>query len=186
MLWSRGGSTDIVAYNGSGKTPAAATLDWYRNKGITTIDRQTPHAVTVPAGRLRRGAVSTRSWPPADGGCAGARRLNWRVAAIRSRRACLLDTANQLDLLKVDPSARRIFLDGDQAPPVGHIQYQRELAATMELIGREGPDAFYRGDVADDMVSYLQEHRRAAYEGRFCRSRRRIRRADFDEFPRTH
>src|SRR5215471_8369454 len=42
VLWSRGGSTDIVAYNGSGKTPAAATLDWYRNKGVTTIDRQTP------------------------------------------------------------------------------------------------------------------------------------------------
>ena len=155
VLWSRNGSTDIVAYNGSGKTPAAATLDWYRNKGITTIDRQTPHAVTVPGsveawcrlnkdhGRMPMADILAPAIELARGGYP----ITPRVSS---------DIANQLDLLKADPSSRRIFLTNDQAPPVGHIQYQRELAATMELIGREGPDAFYRGAVSDDMVSYLQ------------------------------
>ncbi len=152
---SRNGSTDIVAYNGSGKTPAAATLDWYRNKGITAIDRQTPHAVTVP------GAVEAWCRLNKDHGrmpmaevLAPAIELARDGYPITPRVSS--DIANQLDLLKADPSARRIFLADDQTPPVGHTQCQRELAATMELIGREGPDAFYRGDVADDMVSYLQ------------------------------
>lgn len=155
VLWSRNGSSDIVAYNGSGKTPAAATLDWYRNKGITAIDRQTPHAVTVPG--------SVEAWcrlnkdhgrlPMADL-LAPAIELARNGYPITPRVSS--DIANQLDLLKADPSVRRTFLADDQTPPVGHIQYQRELAATMELIGREGPDAFYRGDVADDMVGYLQ------------------------------
>src|ERR1043166_6767420 len=29
VLWSRNGSTDIVAYNGSGKTPAAPHTAWH-------------------------------------------------------------------------------------------------------------------------------------------------------------
>ena len=45
---SRGGSADVIAYNGSGRAPMAATPEWYERHGVTTIDRHSPHAVTVP------------------------------------------------------------------------------------------------------------------------------------------
>ena len=32
----------------AGRAPAAATADWYAEKGITEIEVTTPHAVTVP------------------------------------------------------------------------------------------------------------------------------------------
>jgi gamma-glutamyltranspeptidase/glutathione hydrolase len=66
------------------------------------------------------------------------------------------DIANQRDLLRRDPTAGRTFLDGNEVPKVGSIQKQPELAQTLEAISREGPDAFYRGPVAEDMVSYLR------------------------------
>jgi gamma-glutamyltranspeptidase len=47
-LLSRGGSADVIAYNGSGRTPLAATPEWYERHGVTAIDRHSPHAVTVP------------------------------------------------------------------------------------------------------------------------------------------
>ena len=47
-LLSRGGSADVVAYNGSGRTPLAATPEWYERQGVATIERHSPHAVTVP------------------------------------------------------------------------------------------------------------------------------------------
>ena len=47
-LLSRGGSADVVAYNGSGRTPMAATPEWYERHGVETIDRHSPHAVTIP------------------------------------------------------------------------------------------------------------------------------------------
>src|SRR6516165_5040845 len=47
-LLSRGGSGEVIAYNGSGRTPMAATPEWYERCGVTTIDRHSPHAVTVP------------------------------------------------------------------------------------------------------------------------------------------
>ena len=44
-----GGNTDsLVSYNGSGRTPAAASVDWYLSQGIKSIERQSPHSVTVP------------------------------------------------------------------------------------------------------------------------------------------
>ena len=47
-LVSRGGSTDVIGYNGSGRTPAAATAEWYEQHGFASIERSSPHAVTIP------------------------------------------------------------------------------------------------------------------------------------------
>ncbi|MBL6959285.1 MAG: gamma-glutamyltransferase, partial [Rhodospirillales bacterium] len=48
-MYAPGGrESDIVAYNGSGRAPGKATIGWYQDQGITEIERQTPHAVTIP------------------------------------------------------------------------------------------------------------------------------------------
>src|SRR6516165_5720350 len=47
-LLSRRGSPDVVAYNGSGRTPLAAAAEWYERRGVSAIERSSPHAVTVP------------------------------------------------------------------------------------------------------------------------------------------
>jgi gamma-glutamyltranspeptidase/glutathione hydrolase len=66
------------------------------------------------------------------------------------------DIDKQRDLIKGDATSRRIFLAEDVAPTVGQMQCQRELAATLEAISHEGPDAFYKGDAAKDIVTYLR------------------------------
>lgn len=43
-LLTSNGNDDVVAYNGSGRTPAAAHFDWFRENGITSIERSSPHA----------------------------------------------------------------------------------------------------------------------------------------------
>ena len=48
-LYAPEGSADLVAFNASGRSPMAATLEWYQEHGITKIERQSPHSVTVPA-----------------------------------------------------------------------------------------------------------------------------------------
>src|SRR5215218_6398098 len=62
VLMSKGGSTDLIAYNGSGRAPAAATLDWFEGQGIAKIEPRSPHAVTIP------GAVEAWSRLIADHG----------------------------------------------------------------------------------------------------------------------
>ena len=152
---SHRGSADVIAYNGSGRAPMAATPEWYERHGVTTINRHSPHAVTVP------GAVEAWSRLIRDHG-----RRSLKAAlepAIDLARAGYAisprvahDIAKQRDILRRDPTARRTFLIDGEAPSVGAVQRQPELADTLEAIGREGPAAFYRGPIANDMVVYLQ------------------------------
>lgn len=153
-LLSRGGSEDIVAYNGSGRTPLAATPEWYERHGVAAIERHSPHAVTVP-GAVEAWArlIGDHGRLPLAEALAPAIELAHDGYAISPRVAH--DIAKQRDLLRRDPTARRIFLTDDQEPSVGSIQRQPELAQTLEAIGREGPDAFYRGAIVEDMVAYL-------------------------------
>ncbi|MCW3065282.1 MAG: Gamma-glutamyltranspeptidase [Solirubrobacterales bacterium] len=51
--------------------------------------------------------------------------------------------------LKLFPAAAAQFLVGGQTPyPAGSILRQPDLARSLELIARHGPDAFYRGRIA--------------------------------------
>lgn len=154
-LMAPGGTDQIVAYNGSGRTPTAATLAALAEAGVTTLERSSPHTVTVP------GAVEAWTRLVADHGrmtmaevLAPAIALAREGYAITPRVAA--DIAHQRDLLRADPAARRLFLADGEAPQVGAVQHQPELATTLEAIGREGRDGFYRGSVAEDMVGRLR------------------------------
>lgn len=62
--------------------------------------------------------------------------------------------AERLDKLRGgDPDIRRIFLPGDQIPVPGSKLPNEDLARTMELLARQGPDGFYRGPVAEAIVA---------------------------------
>lgn len=62
--------------------------------------------------------------------------------------------AERLDKLRGgDPEIRRIFLPGDQIPVPGSKLPNEDLARTMELFARQGPDGFYRGPVAEAIVA---------------------------------
>ncbi len=149
------GSDRIVGFNGSGRAPAAATTEWYADQGIDEIQRQTPHAVTVP------GAIDawvqlisdygTRSLgdllQPAIDFARNGYPVHARVA---------LDWNLNVDILAKDASTAGIFLPGSKAPTVGSVHRQPELANTLEQIANGGRDTFYTGPVAEDIVAYLQ------------------------------
>jgi len=51
-------------------------------------------------------------------------------------------------MLSASPAAAAIFLDAKGEPwPVGHMLKQPALADSLDLIAREGPDAFYKGPI---------------------------------------
>jgi len=156
VLLSRGGSPDVIAYNGSGRTPMAATAEWCERQGVTAIERHSPHAVTVP-GAVEAWArlIADHGRRPLAAALAPAIALARDGYAISPRVAH--DIGKQRDLLRRDPTAMRTFLSDGEAPAVGDVQRQPELAQTLEAIGREGPAAFYRGAIAADMVAYLRD-----------------------------
>ncbi|HUF86466.1 MAG TPA: gamma-glutamyltransferase, partial [Thermohalobaculum sp.] len=155
-LLSKGGSADLVAYNGSGKAPAAANAAWYRERGITSIVEHSPHAVTVP------GAIDAWERLLADHGTKGLDEL-LRPAIGYAREGYPIgsrvhaDFAAKVEHLQADANAARIFLPGGRPPPVGSRHRQPELAETLERIARRGRAEFYEGETARDIVAYLRE-----------------------------
>jgi len=154
-LYAPRGSAEIVAFNGSGRAPQAATAQWYADQGITEIDRHTPHAVTVP------GAIDAWAQLLRDHGTRSLGDL--LQPAIRFARdgyavteRVFRDWQSEVETLSHDPATAAIYLPGGKPPELGSIQRQPLLAATMELIAREGRDAFYKGAVAEDLVAHLR------------------------------
>ena len=62
-LLSRGGTADVIAYNGSGRTPAAATTEWYERHGVESIERHSQVAAMplFPAARDLPGSSKFRT-----------------------------------------------------------------------------------------------------------------------------
>lgn len=154
-LIAPGGGDGVIAYDGSGRTPAAMTRERLLALGLTAIPRQSPHAVTIP-GAVEAWARLVRDHGRLDLGevLAPAVKLAREGFAVTPRVA--LDTANQAALLAADATASAVFLPGGRPPAVGDVLAQPALATTLEAIGRHGPSAFYEGEVAADMVGFLQ------------------------------
>lgn len=155
-LLAPNGTDEVVGYNGSGKAPAAATPDWYRENGIAAIERTTPHAVSVP------GAVEAWTRLLADHGtmpmaavlapAIGYARDGFPVTPRVAR-----DWAREVALLRAAANAAAIYLVDGEAPGVGAIMRMPQLAETLMAIGEGGAKAFYEGPVAADIVGRLQE-----------------------------
>ncbi|MGE0657956.1 MAG: gamma-glutamyltransferase family protein, partial [Reyranellaceae bacterium] len=63
--------------------------------------------------------------------------------------------------LKLDAQARAVFYRADGSPlQAGEPLVQKELAATLRLIAREGADAFYAGPLADAIVARVRSAER--------------------------
>ena len=52
-----------------------------------------------------------------------------------------------------EPEGQKIFLVDGKAPPAGTVIRQPDLAATLERLGADGVDGFYRGPLAEKLVA---------------------------------
>ncbi len=126
-LISPDGSDAITAFDGSGRAPQAARADWYAERGLTSIPRQSPHAVTVP------GAVDAWARLLASHGTRSLGEL-LRPAIALAREGYALgprvahDWAVQEALLRGDPDTARIFLPEGRLPTEGTVHRHPERA----------------------------------------------------------
>jgi gamma-glutamyltranspeptidase / glutathione hydrolase len=144
-----------VALNGSGRAPAASTLDWYLERGFREIPERSAHAVTVP------GVVDAWFRLLADFGTREMQVL-LRPAIRLAEEGCPVAPRVAFDFTKAcaqiagDEVAAKLFLRDGGPLGSGEPMYQPLLAATLRRIAKEGRRAFYEGPVAEDMVSRLR------------------------------
>ncbi len=152
-LYAPAGTGQVHALNGSGRAPAAATIDWYESHQIRAIESTSAHAVTVP------GAVGAWECLLKAHGRKGLDELlrpairyaddGWPVHPKVSQ-----DWKHSEGKLRQGGALH--FLPGGMAPTAGDLFAQQALAETLRAIARRGAKAFYEGPVAADMVATLR------------------------------
>ncbi|MDE2576516.1 MAG: gamma-glutamyltransferase family protein [Rhodospirillales bacterium] len=152
-LYAPAGQRQVVALNGSGRAPAAASIDWFERAGIAALDNMSPHAVTVP------GAISAWQTLLDAHGTKGLDELLRPAIAfaehghpVHARVAH--DWASGVD--KLAKGGAQAYLPGGAAPRMGDMFAQPALAATLKRIAAHGARAFYEGPIAADMVATLR------------------------------
>jgi len=151
------GEGKVHSYNGSGRAPQAATVEWYLEHKMHSIPATGPHAVSIP------GSIDAWATILADHGKFGLDTL--LQPAIKAAEEgyvvaprIAFDWKNNLAKLRAGINAPRYLLKNNEAPVAGDVMHQPELGKTLRTIAKEGRDGFYTGYVAEDMVETLRAH----------------------------
>ncbi|WP_348720965.1 gamma-glutamyltransferase [uncultured Candidatus Puniceispirillum sp.] len=153
-LYAPAGSTNIVAFNGSGRAPLKNNLSWFQEQGITKITQTMPHAVTIP------GAVDAWFQLNRDHGQKSLAdilqpAINYARDGYPVGQRIAFDFAAAYDVIKSDPDTAALFLNNGEPYKIGQRHHQPALAKTLETIAAHGRDGFYKGAVADDILGKL-------------------------------
>jgi gamma-glutamyltranspeptidase / glutathione hydrolase len=148
---------ELTGLNASGRSPEALSLRYFREQGLTGIPYLGPLPVSVPGavdgwfelhrryGRLPMAEVLA----PAIGYARDGFPVSELIA-----HSWALNAGTRSEY----PGFSETFLPGGEAPKKGEIFTNPRLADTYERIAAGGRDAFYKGEIARRIDSYMTEH----------------------------
>lgn len=146
----------VYALNASGRAPYAATLDTYLARGLSEVPMLGMLPVTVPGaaagwadavarfGRLGLDQVLEPAIDYAEHGFPVSERIGrgWKHSETKLRQ---------------NAEASRVYLPGGSAPRPGQRFCSPDLARSLRALAADGPDAFYKGAIAEAIVRTSQE-----------------------------
>lgn len=145
-------SRQILALNGSGRSPRALTPDALARRRLNAIPVRGILSVTVP------GAVHALSTLSTTLGRLPWARLLAPAIAIAERGYPVSELIAQAwqhseGLLAAHADARAHFLPHGRAPRAGEIVRLPALAGSLRLLAEGGAEAFYRGPIAEAILA---------------------------------
>ncbi len=145
-------SSKLYGLNSSGWAPRGLSVEFLAKHGITSMPGEGIQTVTVP------GAVE--GWSQAHQRFG---HLPWKElfppAIYYAEHGYAVPEIIHDYWLEDEPKlqktseARRVFLQGGKAPAIGARFSNPDLAKTLRLIAEQGHDAFYKGEIAQAIVS---------------------------------
>jgi len=156
ILYHEAATGKLHGLNGSGRTPARATVAEYRARGLTEMPKRGILSVTVP------GAIDAWGTALERFGTIGlGEALEPAIAFAEEGYAVSPMVARKWqaaeEMLAAHPDSRRALLVDGRAPAAGTKHRQPELAASLRLIATEGRRAFYEGRIAERIVQLSRE-----------------------------
>src|SRR5580698_6925924 len=145
----------LYGLNASGWAPRGLTIEHLKAKDATSMPPAGIDSVTVPGAVAGWHALHQRFG-----------RLPWKDLF----QSAILDADegypvpeiiasywnDAADQIANDAEARRIYRPGGKPPVVGHVFQNPDLAKALRLVAENGPDAFFKGEIAGAILSTSQ------------------------------
>jgi gamma-glutamyltranspeptidase/glutathione hydrolase len=147
---------EIVALNGSGRAGAKATPAFFREKGLTAVPSSGILSVSVP-GAVRGWADALQRYGTITLAQALQPAIRYAERGFPVSPRLNADITESKKKVAADPELARIFLPNGEAPPVGALLKQPELARTLRGIAASGPDYVYKGELAKRIVQFMEK-----------------------------
>jgi gamma-glutamyltranspeptidase len=139
---------------GAGRSGSRASLEELGRRGLSRVPTIGPAAVSVPgcvgAWAMLLDRFGTRPLAELLGPA-----IHYAEHGFPASRLLSQVTHEMLATL-TDPEWRRIFTPRGAAPGLGELVVQRDLAATLRAIAREGVDVVYRGAIGRAVAARLE------------------------------
>ncbi len=147
---------ELTGLNASGRSPLLLDLQYFKDQGLDTIPPRGPLPVSVPGtvdgwfelhgkyGRLPMVEVLA----PA---------ISYATDGFPVSEYIAYGWARNAEYLKDFPGFADTFMPDGKPPGKGQLFKNPRLASTYQTIANEGRDAFYKGEIARKIGSYMTE-----------------------------
>jgi gamma-glutamyltranspeptidase / glutathione hydrolase len=143
---------EVKFINGTGFAPQAATIDFYKSKG--GIPEEGPLSVSVP-GSVGGAALAVQKYgtrPLAD---VLAPAIEMAEQGFPITESLARGLAGSRAKLEKYPSTTKVWFRNGKPLEMGDVLVNKDLARTLRAIAGQGPDPFYRGEVARNTAAFL-------------------------------
>lgn len=150
-------SRKLYGLNASGRSPYAASIDYFQKQGLKEIPTSGPLSWSIP------GAMDGWDQLRQKFGTMGWQELLGPAIDIAEQGVEVPETIGGYfqaaeKTLRRHPDAEKTFLNGDRAFHAGDVFKNPRLAATYREIVRGGRDAYYKGRIAAEIIDFSQKN----------------------------
>lgn len=155
LIWSAR-DKQLYGLNASGPAPAALTADLLRSQGQSRVPETGGHSVTVP-GSLRGWQLALERFGTMGLDTLLRQPIAYATEGFPVSQRIALAWANSTAKMSAHPDSRRVWLPGGRAPKAAERFANPEFANTLRRLAENGPNVFYRGEMARQLAACVQE-----------------------------
>jgi len=147
----------LYGLNASGRSPKKLSLDIFKQKALTEIPNTGPLSWSVP-GCVDGWRVLLEKFGTRSLGDLLEPSIEYAFSGFPVPTTIANIWQNNVEMLKATPDAAATYLPGGAAPKDGDTFHNPNLGQTYRLLANEGPDVFYKGNIAKRIVEFSKHN----------------------------
>lgn len=156
MIYYDAKTKKVYTLNGAGRAGTKATPSYFASRNLKDVPSSGILSVSVPgAPQAWADALQRFGTIPLSKALEPAIRYAEQGFPMTPRLAS--DFRESSRKLGNDPELSRTFMPGGTIPEVGTTLRQRDLAKSLRAVAAQGPSAFYKGEIAKQIVAYMEK-----------------------------